>query len=49
MRRGLSSNALKLWESTVKYYKNSYVAWSRYLDLLMYGHRVFLGATLMIS
>lgn len=31
-----TEQALALWQSTAKYYKTSYLAWSKYSELLMY-------------
>ena len=31
----LSQHALVLWEDATKHYKNSYLAWTAYTDVLM--------------
>jgi squamous cell carcinoma antigen recognized by T-cells 3 len=36
----LSDQAVALWQTTAKHYKSSFLAWSKYSELLMYGLRL---------
>ena len=42
---GLAEHAVVMWEDTTKFYKTSYLAWSAYADVLMYGEQVLSFAT----